>query len=84
MITFGWLVWLTVMFLFLVPSIGYGWGYRKWGPPYPRFIQQRRAQSASSGGTSMFDHYAWGRGGDFIWVVAFIGVFWAIVALTWH
>ncbi len=27
-----WLVWMTFMLLCLVPSIGYGWGYRGWGP----------------------------------------------------
>ena len=36
-----WLLWMGVMFFFLL-SDGYGWGYRGWGPPYPRYIQRRR------------------------------------------
>jgi hypothetical protein len=79
----GWLLWMGVMFLFLVAPTGYGWGYRGWGPPYPRYIQRRRGLRAAVPGTSAsFDHHAWGRGGDFVWVVLFIGIFWA-VAFRW-
>jgi len=53
------------MFLVLMPSLGYGWGYRGWGPPYPRYVQRRRAQRAAvGGGSASFDHQAWGWGGD--------------------
>jgi len=31
MMSMSWLLWMAFMFLFLVPSISYGWGYRKWG-----------------------------------------------------
>jgi hypothetical protein len=45
-----WFIWLVVMFLFLAPPIGYGWGYRGWGAPYPRYIQRRRGQQAAAAG----------------------------------
>lgn len=72
----GWLLWMVVMFLFVLTPIGYGWGYRGWGPPYPRYIQRRRALRAAVPGTSSsFDHHAWGRAGDFVWIVLLIGIF---------
>lgn len=77
-----WLLWLVFLLVFLVPSVGYGWGYRRWGPPYPTYIQRRRWQQANDlGGPTTYDHRAWGFGGDFVWMVMFFGVFWAFAAL---
>ena len=53
MIGSWWFVWMLVMFLLLVPPMGYGWGYRGWGPPYPRYIQRRRGQRAVATGASV-------------------------------
>lgn len=82
MMTSWWWLWMAVMFFLLVPPIGYGWGYRGWGPPYPSYIQRRRGLQAVSG--AGFDHHAWGRGGDVLWVVLLIGVFWAITGFWWR
>jgi len=30
-----WWLWIAFMFLFFVGPVSYGWGYRKWGAPYP-------------------------------------------------
>jgi hypothetical protein len=80
-----WLLWMVFMLVFLVPSLGYGWGYRRWGPPYPRYIQRRRGQQAAAmGGSTTFNHQSWGLGGDFVWVVMLIGVFWACTAFWWR
>jgi hypothetical protein len=77
-----WFLWMLFMFVFLVPSLGYGWGYRRWGAPYPRYIQSRRAATAS--GSAALDHQSWGWGGDFVWIVLLIGLFWAAGALWWR
>jgi hypothetical protein len=78
-----WIVWV-VMFMFLVPPIGYGWGYRGWGPPYPSYYQRRRHQQAlAMNGPSGYDHYSWSWGGDLIWLMFMVGACWAI-ALLWH
>lgn len=77
-----WLLWLVFIVLFLVPPLGYGWGYRRWGPPYPSYIQRRRAAAMS--GSAKVNHQAWGFGGDFVWVVLIIGVFWGCAALLWR
>lgn len=37
-----------------------------------------------SGGSAQFDHYAWGRGGDFVWMVLLVGVFWAFFGIWWR
>ena len=81
-----WLLWMAFMFLLLVPPIGYGWGYRGWGPPYPSYIQRRRGQQAAAtgGGATSFNHHAWGRGGDLMWMVILIGFFWACSAFWWR
>jgi hypothetical protein len=81
MMSTWWLLWIVGMFLFVVPTLGYGWGYRGWGPPYPRYIQRRRAeQAALMNASGPFDHHAWGWGGDFVWTVFVVGVLVAIAA----
>lgn len=39
-----WWLWIAfVLFVILMP-LGYGWGYRGWGPPYPRYYDRGRAR----------------------------------------
>jgi hypothetical protein len=79
-----WLIWLVFVFVFLVSPVGYGWGYRGWGPPYPRYIQRRRGLRASLvSGSAPFDHHSWGRGGDFVWLALAIGMVWIVAGMFW-
>jgi len=79
-----WLLWVAFTFLFLVPTISYGWGYRRWGPAYPSYIQRRRASLATAaGGSAAFNHRSWGWGGDFVWAVLTIAVLWGAAGLWW-
>ena len=84
--SFWWLFWTVLMFIFLVPSVGYGWGYRGWGPPYPTYIQRRRGlqAAAATSGPATFNHHSWGWRGDLVWVVLLIGLVWAGAALLWR
>ena len=85
MMSSWWLMWTVFMVLFLLSPVGYGWGYRGWGPPYPRYIQRRRGeQAAAAGGSASFDHHAWGWGGDIVWGALLVGVLWACSALWWR
>lgn len=85
MISSWWWFWLVFMFVFLVFPIGYGSGYRRWGPPYPRYIQRRRSQRAPAAGDyAPWDHQSWGWGGDFVWMALLIGMFWVAAALLWR
>jgi hypothetical protein len=85
MMSSWWMMWMLVMFLFLVTPVGYGWGYRGWGAPYPRYIQRRRGQqAAAAGGPAEVDHHAWGWGGDLVWLVLLVGLLWACLSLWWR
>lgn len=81
MMSSWWIMWMAFMFFFLLAPLGYGWGYRSWGAPYPSYIQRRRHAAAMSGG-STFNHRSWGIGGDVMWILmmvavfSFFGVFW--------
>jgi len=80
-----WVLWLIFMFMFLLMPVGYGWGYRGWGPPYPRYIQRRRGLRAVSMGDPRGSyHQSWGWGGDLVWMVFTIGLFWVLFALWWR
>jgi len=79
-----WLLWMLFMFVFLITPASYGWGYRKWGPPYPRYVQRRREHAAAAGGAATFGHQSWGWGGDFVWLVLLVGLLWAAAGLWWH
>jgi uncharacterized protein with beta-barrel porin domain len=79
-----WLLWTIFIFVFLLSPIGYGWGYREWGPPYPRYVQRRRVQqAAAAGGSAQFNHQSWGWGGDLVWMGLLIGMLWAVSATVW-
>lgn len=73
---------MVFMIVFILSPISYGWGYRRWGPPYPRYIQRRRSERATrDAGNVSFDHHAWGWGGDFVWILLFLWIFWLGAAL---
>ena len=79
-----WIWWMVFMFFVFVTPVGYGWGYRGWGPPYPRRIQRRRHERAmASGGSHPVSYQTWGWGGDFVWMVALVGILWFTMALWW-
>jgi hypothetical protein len=85
MVITWWSLWIVFLVVFLLSPVSYGWAYRGWGPPYPRYIQRRRgARAAADSGSAPFDHHAWGWGGDFIWMVLFIWIFWFIAANWWR
>ena len=85
MIITWWWLWLLFMFVFILSPMSYGWGYRRWGPPYPRYMQRRRGERAARDvGGVPFDHHAWGWGGDFIWIVLILWIFWFGTALWWR
>jgi hypothetical protein len=85
MIGSWWFIWIIFMFVFLASPLGYGWGYRGWGPPYPRYIQRRRGQQAAAAGALVqSNHHAWGWGGDFVWGVLLLGMLWAILIRYLH
>jgi hypothetical protein len=84
MMSSWWLLWLVFMFFLFVSPVSYGWGYRRWGPPNPSYFQRRRhLQAVANGAPGEAEHYRWGWGGDFVWVMLFVGIFWMITAFWW-
>ncbi len=80
-----WFLWMVFLFVFLLLPTTYGWGYRRWGPPYPRYMQRRRAErAAASGNAGSYDHHAWGWGGDFVWLVLVIWIVWFFMGAWWR
>jgi hypothetical protein len=85
MIISWWWLWIVFIIVFAISPIGYGWGYRGWGPPYPRYLQRRRgSRAAGSGQPVLMDHYAWGWGGDFVWLMVIIALCWFLAAFWWR
>lgn len=80
-----WYLWLAFFLLVVMMPVGYGWGYRGWGPPYPRYVQNRRMRRASAVGPSGRNHTAWGWRGDFLWLLLFLAMGWFVwlVAVRW-
>ena len=73
------------MLLFIVSPIGYGWGYRGWGPPYPSYIQRQRAQRAQvENARANFNHHSWSWGGDLMWIMGSLWIGWAIMLFWWR
>ncbi len=74
MVISWWWLWGVFLLVFLLPPVGYGWGYRGWGPPYPRYIQRRRAAGTIADRATTVDHEAWGWGGDFVWMMMMLAI----------
>ena len=82
MISSWWFLWMAFMFLFFVFPVTYGWGYRGWGLPYPRYVQRRRGlQASTTGQPADLRHQSWGWGGDFVWVILIVAGGWAFAGL---
>ena len=81
----SWLFWWMIfMLIFFVTPIGYGWGYRGWGAPYPRYIQRRRGLKATpNSGSATPTDQSWRWGGDLVWIVFLIGISWVAWSLWW-
>jgi hypothetical protein len=76
-----WWLWMVFLLVWMIPT-GYGWGYRGWGPPYPRFVQRRRGPPIADADSPTPHHLSWGWGGDFVWTMFLIGMMWLLVAFA--
>ncbi len=90
---YGWWWWVAFVVIFFLIPLGYGWGYRGWGPWY-----RRRRASGTGGeppGTAPGNmrpnagppdedlDYGWGWGGTFLWFIFIIAILWLIAAWGW-
>ena len=72
------LFWLFLILLFFLP-LGYGWGYRGWGPPYPSYYHRRRRPAEAYGDTAVADD-GWGILADVLWIVLTVWLAWFVLA----
>ena len=79
-------LWAIFVVLFLLLPIGYGWGYRGWGPPYPRGYAGSRRRSvetrsdlAADNRVELAEEATWGALAAVVWVTLAIAVVWLIV-----
>jgi hypothetical protein len=80
-----WWWWLAfVIFFFLLP-LGYGWGYRGWGPWYRRSssLRRRRVGGDPIEPVSQESDSGWGWLGIALWVVLILAIIWPIGAWGW-
>ncbi len=79
------IIWMLFMFIFLLTPVSYGWGYRRWGFPYPRYYQKRRGERlVIKDSSENLPNQYWGWIGDMVWIVLLIGIIWAIILFGWN
>lgn len=74
-----WIWLLFIFFLFLIP-LWYGWGYKKWGPPYPWAYRRYRARGTTAAQLAP-EQRGWGWAADLLWVILFLAVAWVVAGL---
>ena len=69
-----WWWWFAFIVLFFLLPLGYGWGYRGWGPWYQRsgrLPRERRIDASQL--EPITDQTGWGWAGMVLWIVAHRG-----------
>ncbi len=69
-----WWWWIAFVIIFFLFPLGYGWGYRGWGPWW-----RRRRPATTAGGPEQ----GWGCAGAILWIILIIAIFWFIAAWGW-
>ena len=85
-----WWWWLAFVVVFFFLPLGYGWGYRGWGPWYRRRHYDGPPRTGAPddnlqpgfGGPEEVGS-GWGWGGAFLWIILIIALIWLIAAWGW-
>jgi hypothetical protein len=75
----GWWIWwvIFVIIFFLLP-LGYGWGYRGWGPWYRTRRPRRMDLPPGTEPTPIDTDAGWGCLGVILWIIVIIAIIWLI------
>lgn len=76
-----WWWWILFLLVFFLLPLGYGWGYRGWGPWYRRRTPGRF--TSESTGDPDLDR-GWGWISSFLWVILLIALIWIVAAILWR
>lgn len=75
--------WLVFLVLLFALPVTYGWGYRRWGPPYPSWWAARRARRRPVGAAAPApEPVGWGALADLMWLVLLVALVWFVVAVV--
>lgn len=80
-----WWWWVLFLLVFFLLPLGYGWGYRGWGPWYRRRPTTRVTEGTMPpvGAGPDLDE-GWGWVSSFLWVVLLIALIWIVAAFLWR
>jgi hypothetical protein len=88
-----WWWWIAFVLIFFLIPLGYGWGYRGWGPWYRRRNPRRspggelppgNAPSSNEPGIPPAEEETgWGWSGAFLWFILIIAIIWLVAAWGW-
>lgn len=81
-----WWWWIAFVIIFFLLPLGYGWGYRGWGPWYQRRrrIPGTRPADLPEGQPLPEETAAgWGCLGIIVWIILVLAIVWLIAALGW-
>ena len=75
-----WWWWIAFVVIFFLLPLGYGWGYRGWGPWY-----RRRRPGTLAAGTEpgAGDSAGWGGCAVILWIIVIVAIFWLIAGWGW-
>ncbi len=76
-----WWWWVAFVVIFFLLPLGYGWGYRGWGPWY-RWRGRSRLDTGEGlpAGTGGDYGDGWGVLGIFMWLVLILAIIWLVAA----
>jgi hypothetical protein len=78
-----WWWWFVFLIIFFLLPLGYGWGYRGWGPWY-RGRSTGRYNEGSTGPVDSDLDEGWGWISSFLWVILLIALIWLVAATLWR
>jgi hypothetical protein len=88
-----WWWWIAFVIIFFLLPLGYGWGYRGWGPWYRRRRLPPTSSNARTAGDEQLRRelerreleagYGWGWGGIVLWIILLFAIAWLIAAWAW-
>lgn len=78
-----WLIlWLVFVLSLVLLPLGYGWGYRSWGPPRPPHRRARPETPAEDRTAAEREIDGWGVLALVVWVALTVALVWLLVALV--
>jgi hypothetical protein len=73
-----WWWWIAFVVIFFLLPLGYGWGYRGWGPWYRRPGTLAAGTEPGAGESA-----GWGGCAVILWIIVIIAIFWLIAGWGW-